>query len=115
LKFSLLIREIQVVAQNSDVLAPLAVEAVLNIVENQSEFVDLKRIKIVSKLGGSVDDCKLVNGLIFSQTISRKAAGPVFMKQAKIGVAQFYLGAPNTEVICGCISIAINSSNRILT
>lgn len=51
----------------SDILSPLAVDAVLKVVDIQQDYnVDLNNIKIAKKLGGTVEDTMLVEGLCFS-------------------------------------------------
>jgi len=59
-------------------LAPLAVDAVLRIIDKEKDKnVDLKDIKIVKKLGGTIDDTELVEGIVFSnQRASQSAGGP---------------------------------------
>ncbi|CAA2980452.1 T-complex 1 subunit delta [Olea europaea subsp. europaea] len=58
----------KVVSQYSSLLAPLAVDAVLSVVDPaKPDLVDLKDIKIVKKLGGTVDDTELVKGLVFDK------------------------------------------------
>jgi len=57
----------KVVNAYSDVLSPLAVDAVLKVVDIEKDFnVDLNNIKIAKKLGGTVEDTMLVEGLCFS-------------------------------------------------
>lgn len=47
----------KVVSANSDLLSPMAVDAVLKIIDPQTAInVDLKDIKLVKKLGGTIDD-----------------------------------------------------------
>jgi T-complex protein 1 subunit delta len=47
-------------------LAPLAVDAVMRIVENDKDVnVDLRDIKVVKKLGGTIEDTEMVEGLVF--------------------------------------------------
>lgn len=89
----------KVVSNNSAVLAPLAVEAVLGVIDNKdSPYVDLDRIKIVSALGGTVEDTALVNGLVINSGAHHAASGPTFMKDAKIGLIQYCLSAPKTNM-----------------
>lgn len=59
-------------------MAPLAVDAVLRIIDKEKDKnVDLKDIKIVKKLGGTIDDTELVEGIVFSnQRASQSAGGP---------------------------------------
>jgi len=47
-------------------LSPIAVEAVLRIIDIEKDInVDLRDIKIVKKLGGTIDDTELIEGLVF--------------------------------------------------
>jgi T-complex protein 1 subunit delta len=58
----------KVVSQYADKLAPLAVKAVRRVIDPQRpNMVDLKDIKIVKKIGGTVEDTQLVDGLVFTQ------------------------------------------------
>ena len=57
----------KVVNAYSDILSPMAVEAVLKIIDiEQDTNVDLNQIKIAKKLGGTVEETMLVEGLCFS-------------------------------------------------
>ena len=47
-------------------MAPIAVEAVLRILGKGENNVDLRDIKVVKKLGGTIDDTELVEGLVFT-------------------------------------------------
>jgi len=87
----------KVVSSNSEVLAPIAVDAVLRIVDlKTSNNVDLRDIKIVKKLGGTLEDSELVEGLVLDQQASHVAGGPTKVKDAKIGLIQYCLSAPKT-------------------
>ena len=66
----------KVVSQNSSLLAPLAVDAVRHIADSQDSNADLNMIRVVRKLGGTVDDTEMVEGLVFSQKASSSAGGP---------------------------------------
>ena len=67
----------KVIAQNSDALAPLAVDAVLGVVDAAAAAtVDLDRVKIVKQVGGTVDDTELVDGIVFAQGAKKAAGGP---------------------------------------
>lgn len=58
----------KVVSQYSSLLAPLAVDAVLNVVDPaKPDIVDLRDIRVVKKLGGTVDDTEMVEGLVFDK------------------------------------------------
>jgi len=60
--------------------------------------VDLKDIRIVPKLGGTIDDTEMVDGLVLTQNVSRAAGGPTRVENAKIGLIQFCLSAPKTDM-----------------
>merc|ERR1719473_1452318 len=60
--------------------------------------VDLNDIRIARKLGGTMDDTELVDGLVLTNKIARVAGGPRRMKDAKIGLIQFCLSAPKTDM-----------------
>ncbi|OMP09557.1 Chaperonin Cpn60/TCP-1 [Corchorus olitorius] len=51
----------KVVSQYSTLLGPLAIDSVVSVVDPEKpDFVDLRDIKIVKKLGGAVDDTEMV-------------------------------------------------------
>jgi T-complex protein 1 subunit delta len=79
------------VSSSRDVLAPLAVESVMSIVDIKTDTnVDLKNIRISKKKGGTIDDTEIIPGLVFSNNRPRrKAGGPTRMSNAKIAVIQF--------------------------
>jgi T-complex protein 1 subunit delta len=90
----------KVVSANSALLSPLAVEAVLRITDIEKDTnVDLRDIKVVKKLGGTIDDTELVEGLVFTNAkASQSAGGPQKIENAKIALLQFCLSAPKTDV-----------------
>ena len=55
----------KLVGQNSDILAPIAVDSVLGIIDVATATnVDLRNIRMVTQLGGTIDDTELVSGLV---------------------------------------------------
>merc|ERR1719230_953262 len=89
----------KVVAQNADVLAPLAVDAVLKVIDPATATnVDLSDIRVSKKLGGTIEDTELVEGLVLTQKVARRAGGPTRVENAKIGLIQFCLSAPKTDM-----------------
>ena len=79
-------------------LAPMAVDAVLKIVDpNQDTNVDLKDIRIIKKLGETVEDSQLVDGIVFTQK-TQGYGGPNKVEKAKIGLIQFCISPPKTDV-----------------
>lgn len=78
----------KVVNAYSDILSPLAVEAVLKIIDIENDTnVDLTNIKIAKKLGGTIEETTLVDGLVFSsQKVSHYAGGPTKIANPKIAL-----------------------------
>jgi T-complex protein 1 subunit delta len=90
----------KVISSHSKSLAPLAVDAVMKIcpdLENE-QTVDLDDIKIVKKLGGTIEDTQLVEGVLFEKGASHTAGGPTFIQNAKIGLIEYCLSAPKTNM-----------------
>merc|ERR1711997_404349 len=86
----------KVVSQHSSELSPIAVDAVLKVIDPAKDHtVNLNDIKIIKKLGGTVDDTELIEGLVFQE----KCAGNVkTVKDAKIGLIQFCISPPKTDM-----------------
>lgn len=88
----------KVVSQQSSLLAPLAVDAVLKVTEpGRESAVDLKNIKVIRSLGGTIEDTELIEGLVFTQK-SSGVNGPKRLEKVKIGLIQFCISAPKTDV-----------------
>ena len=105
----------KVVSQYSSLLAPLAVDAVLSVVDPaRPDLVDLRDIKIVKKLGGTVDDTELVKGLVFDKKVSHSAGGPSRVENAKIGVIQFQISPPKTDIEQSIVVSDYTQMDRIL-
>ncbi|EFA83936.1 chaperonin containing TCP1 delta subunit [Heterostelium album PN500] len=86
----------KVVSQYTN-LATIAVDAVLDVINPATATnVNLKDIKIIKKLGGTIDETELVHGLVFDQHTAHGAGGPTRIQNAKIGLIQFCLSAPKT-------------------
>jgi len=90
----------KVVSQFSPILAPMAVDAVLKVIDAKSaNSVDLNDIRVVAKLGGTVEDTQLVDGVVFRQHVNKSASdGPSRIEGVKIGLIQFQLSAPKTDM-----------------
>eukprot|EP00933_Yihiella_yeosuensis_P057159 TRINITY_DN5676_c0_g1_i1.p1 TRINITY_DN5676_c0_g1~~TRINITY_DN5676_c0_g1_i1.p1 ORF type:complete len:532 (+),score=145.99 TRINITY_DN5676_c0_g1_i1:89-1684(+) len=89
----------KVVSQESGSLAPIAVDAVLKVIDPATATnVDLNNIRLVKKLGAAMDETELVEGLVLTQKASRVAGGPTKIENAKIGLIQFCLSAPKTDM-----------------
>lgn len=105
----------KVVSQYSTLLAPLAVDSVLSVVDPEKpEIVDLRDIKIVKKLGGTVDDTELVKGLVFDKKVSHASGGLTRVEKAKIGVIQFQISPPKTDIEQNIVVSDYTQMDRIL-
>lgn len=104
----------KVVSQQSSLLAPLAVDAVLKVTEAGKEnTVDLKNIKIVRSLGGTVEDTEMVEGLVFTNRSSGVNA-PKRVEKAKIGLIQFCISAPKTDMDHNVVVSDYAAMDRVL-
>ncbi|CAO3614520.1 unnamed protein product [Cunninghamella echinulata] len=89
----------KIVSQYSSLLAPIAVDAVLRVIDPAvTNNVNLNDIRVVKKVGGTIDDTELVDGLVFNQNVVKSAGGPIRMEKAKIGLVQFQLSAPKPDM-----------------
>lgn len=89
----------KVVSQYSSLLSPIAVDSVLKVINPaNADNVDLKDIRLVCKVGGTIDDTELVDGLVLTQTAVKSAGGPTKMEKAKIGMIQFQLSPPKPDM-----------------
>lgn len=105
----------KVISHHSDLLAPMAVDAVLRIIEKSDTNVDLRDINVSKKLGGTVDDSELIDGLVFvDKKVSHFAGGPSKITNAKIGLVQFCLSAPKTDMENNVVVHDYTAMDRIL-
>merc|ERR1719191_2379575 len=104
----------KVISNNASLLAPLAVDAMLSICDTNSTNVDLRDIAVVKKLGGTIDDTELVKGLVFTQKASHAGSGPTKVVNAKIGLIQFCLSAPKTDIEQNIVVSDYSQMDRIL-
>ena len=92
----------KVVSNYSQVLAPIAVESVLQLVNSGNlvnNEVDLRDIKVRKKVGGTIEDTEMVNGIIFTDNkVSHLAGGPSKVENPKIALIQFCLSHPKTDM-----------------
>ncbi|TIC68792.1 t-complex protein 1 delta subunit (tcp-1-delta) [Wallemia mellicola] len=88
----------KIVSQYSNVLAPIAVDAVKKLANEESTNVDLRNIRTVKKVGGTIDDTELVDGLALEQPVVTSAGGPTRIEKAKIGLIQFQLSSPKPDM-----------------
>lgn len=89
----------KIVAQHSNLLGNMAVDAVLKIIDvKTADNADLKNIRIVKKVGGTIDESEMVDGLVLTQAVVKSGGGPARMEKARIGLIQFQLSPPKPDV-----------------
>ena len=66
----------------------MAVDAVLKIIDPATaDNADLRNIRVSKKIGGTIDESELINGLCFvDKKASHLAGGPTRIENAKIGL-----------------------------
>lgn len=101
----------KVVSQHSSLLAPIAVDAVLKVQENNN--ADLRDIKIIKKLGGTLDDTQMFDGLVLPQKFANDFGGKK-VEKAKIGLIQFCVSPPKTDMENQVVISDYTQMDRIL-
>ena len=76
--------------------------------------LDLRDIKVVTKLGGTVDDSEMVDGMVFDHKAAKSAGGPTKIENAKIGLVQFQISPPKTDLENNVIISDYQQMDRIL-
>jgi T-complex protein 1 subunit delta len=105
----------KVVHNNADVLAPIAVDAVLGVIDPATATnVDLQDVRIVKQVGGTMDDTELVRGLVLERGAKHTAGGPTKIENAKIALIQFCLSAPKTDMENNVVVSDYAAMDRIL-
>ena len=56
---------------------------------------------------GTVEDTELVEGLVLDQKASHYASGLSRVEKAKIGLIQFCISPPKTDVSIGCVGVCV--------
>lgn len=88
----------KIVSQHSSTLSPLAVDSVLKVINAEKNNVDLNDIRLIKKVGGTIEDTDLVNGVVLTQNVLKSAGGPTRMEKARIGLVQFQLSPPKPDM-----------------
>jgi T-complex protein 1 subunit delta len=80
-------------------LAPMAVDSVLKIIDvKTANNVDLNNIRILKRLGGTIEDSELIDGLVLNQQVIKSGGGPIRIEKARIGLIQFQLSPPKPDM-----------------
>lgn len=106
----------KVVSQYSSSLSPLCVDAVMSIIDPATATTcDLRDIRMIKKLGGTVEDTELVEGLVLNQkTASVGSGGPHRVEKAKIGLIQFCISPPKTDMENQVVVTDYSQMDRVL-
>jgi T-complex protein 1 subunit delta len=88
----------KIISQNSSLLAPLSVDAVMKVCDREKNTCDLTDIKVIKCFGGTVDDSEMVDGIVFPKKAAHFAGGPTRIENAKIGLIQFCISPPKTDM-----------------
>lgn len=59
--------------------------------------VDLRDVKVIERIGGTVEDTELIQGLVIPHRASN-VNGPHRIEKAKVGLIQFCISPPKTDV-----------------
>eukprot|EP00008_Paramoeba_atlantica_P014983 CAMPEP_0201481648 /NCGR_PEP_ID=MMETSP0151_2-20130828/5928_1 /ASSEMBLY_ACC=CAM_ASM_000257 /TAXON_ID=200890 /ORGANISM="Paramoeba atlantica, Strain 621/1 / CCAP 1560/9" /LENGTH=529 /DNA_ID=CAMNT_0047863961 /DNA_START=78 /DNA_END=1667 /DNA_ORIENTATION=+ len=106
----------KLVFTHSNFLAPLAVDSVLRVINPDTDRnVDLNDIRTVKRVGGTIDDTVLVDGLVLPRNSNHSAGGAVSsVKGAKILLIQFCLSPPKTNIEQSIVISDYSAMDRIL-
>jgi len=75
--------------------------------------VNLKDVKVLKKLGGTVEDTQLVDGLVFTNKFAG-SGGHKKIEKAKIGLIQFCISPPKTDMQADIVVSDYSAMDRIL-
>jgi len=102
----------KVVNQYSNILSPMAVDAVMKIVDHKNPgMVDLRDIRVIPKLGGTIEDSEICPGLVLKQSTRTDVKN---IKNAKVGLIQFCLSPPKTDMDNQVIVSDYSQMDRVL-
>merc|ERR1711966_455239 len=104
----------KIISQNSSLLAPLAFDAVMKVTEPGSTHCDLTDIKVIKCFGGTVDDSEMVDGIVFPRKAAHFAGGPIRCENAKVGLIQFCISPPKTDMDSSVVVSDYAAMDRIL-
>lgn len=107
----------KVVSNYSSVLAPIAVDSVLKLVKDTDTNIDLRDIRVSKKLGGTIDDSEICEGLVFTnyKASGSSTTGITRVVDPVIGLIQFCLSSPKTEMENTVVVNEYSAMDRIIT
>lgn len=91
--------ESKLISEDSDLLAKLIVDAILQVVEKEAggQSVDLDNIKVEKKAGGSIRNTQLIKGIVLDKEIVHSGM-PTKIEKAKIALLNSPLEIEKTEM-----------------
>lgn len=73
-------------------IAGIAAQAIQNINTGKGN-VDISEIRVIPRIGGTVEDMRLLDGLVLRQSVQKNANGPVRIEKASIAMVQFQISS----------------------
>ena len=105
----------KVVSQYGGLLGPMTVDCVMRILDpERPDNVDLNDVNIVKKAGGVIDESELFEGMILNHSAVTKAGGLTRVQNAKVGLIQFCLSPPKTDMENSIVVSNYQQMDRIL-
>eukprot|EP00172_Hildenbrandia_rubra_P002375 Plantae.Rhodophyta-Hildenbrandia_rubra.ctg31954.p1 GENE.Plantae.Rhodophyta-Hildenbrandia_rubra.ctg31954~~Plantae.Rhodophyta-Hildenbrandia_rubra.ctg31954.p1 ORF type:complete len:549 (+),score=106.07 Plantae.Rhodophyta-Hildenbrandia_rubra.ctg31954:125-1771(+) len=105
----------KVVGEYSSALAPIAVDAVFKVAaqrgSKEGAWVDLKDIRVEKKLGGTLEDTELIEGVVLNQNVEGVVEK---VANAKIALIQFCMSPPKTDIENSVVVKDYNAIDRIV-
>lgn len=102
-------------ANGGSVRGDAASAAAVSTASAQGSVVDLNNIRTVKKLGGTIDDTEMVDGVLLHQEAARGGSASVTrVEKAKIALIQFCLSPPKTDVENSVVVQDYAAMDRIL-
>ncbi|CAD1479549.1 unnamed protein product, partial [Heterotrigona itama] len=92
---------------------PVDLQDKQSLIRAAATSLNSKNIKVIKKLGGTVEDTELIEGLIFTQK-SCNVNGPKRIEKAKIGLIQFCISPPKTDMDHNVIVSDYAAMDRVL-
>uniref|UniRef100_T1GI19 Uncharacterized protein n=1 Tax=Megaselia scalaris TaxID=36166 RepID=T1GI19_MEGSC len=83
------------------------------LIKSASTSLNSKNIKVIQSLGGTIEDTEMINGLVFTSRASGSNA-PKKVEKAKIGLIQFCISPPKTDMDHSVIVSDYAAMDRVL-
>ncbi len=105
----------KIVAPYASQISSIAVDSVMSVLDpSLPGGVDIKDIRVIPKVGGTIEDMELCDGVLLTQSAAKGAGGPSRIEKAKIALCQFQLSAPKTDMESQIVVTDYQQMDRIL-